>query len=127
MLIKSMHPTKKGKVILHTADEAASHAVKYGIKTLNTKDKVYWALTDKIDVHNVTSAPGDAGYKAVAKGTAMVGYTVVSTDAFYAPESHKFLVEYESSKDSLGLPDIKVTKFVLDPVNVDPARLRKAF
>jgi hypothetical protein len=125
MLIKNvLRKPRKGTVVTYTHEEAAPFAVERGVKSLNTKEKIYWVLRKSIQT-KITGASSDAkkGYSATAEGTALIGYTDVATDEFYAPKLHNVKVDYKSSKDARGLPDIEVVNFEALPQSNNPRDL----
>ena len=112
MLIKSV--TSKGNAVPHTPEEALPTALEYGLKLQSGNDKVYWVLRGSLVVegqvgHLINQL--DGSYTAQAAGSAMVGYTDVVTDKFFDAKPYNFSVRYHSSKDSIGLPDIKIDEF----------------
>ena len=122
MLIKNvLRKPKKGAIVTYTHEEAAPFAVERGVKSLNTKEKIYWVLRKSISM-KVTGSGSDTkkGYTATAEGTALIGYTDVATDRFYAPKLHHITVDYRSAKDERGLPDIEVTNFEAIPQTSNP-------
>lgn len=119
MLIKSI--TKKGDPIPMTPLEAAPTALSYGIKKMNTVERVYWLMKSGITFARFNHFPTKDGWEAHAEGSAMVGYTESSTDRFYSPKKYSFKIVYKSSKDALGLPDIAVDSFECLPIDTNPS------
>jgi len=127
MLIKKMARdggTKKGVPVPYTAEEAVIFAVLYGLRVLKSEKKIYWAKKESLKIDEVHSTPfGKEGWRASAKGSILIGYTEITTDRFFEPKLHTFSVEYASSRDHLGLPDIKVSMFQTDLLSTDPTAL----
>jgi hypothetical protein len=127
MLIKKMvkdGKTKKGVPVPYTAEESVIFAVQYGLRVLNTPEKIYWSKKESLKVDDVSSTPfGKDGWRASAKGSVLIGYTEVKTDCFFEEKLHTFYVEYANAKDSLGLPDIQVSLFKTDLLSTNPSSL----
>jgi hypothetical protein len=126
MLIKSVikQGNRGGEPVLYTAEECATFAVEYGVRSKNTLDTVYWVPRNSVKVDNVSSSKGDTGsWAAEATGTAMIGKTIAKTDEFFEPKLHSFHVKYKSSKDNLGLPDIQIVEMTIAPVSTNPTDL----
>jgi len=128
MLIRSVDRT--GEPVLFTPRDALPFALQKGMKLKNTLDRIYWVMIDGLTVDSFSSlnTPADAtkkkdkgGWQASATGKVDIGYTDAKTDKFYDAKSYKFKIEYRSSKDGLGLPDIKVTSFEFQPLSNNPA------
>jgi len=120
MLIKST--TKKGDPVRFSPDECLERAVVNGVKSQNTESTVFWVLVGSVvkSVLNFTKLGtdkwGNDEWEATASGTALVGKTVAATDDFHIARPHNFSVTYKTSLDNLGMPDIEVVDFKLDPV-----------
>lgn len=129
MLIKTTVKGKgrgAGNPVLYTPEECAVFAVQYGVSSLNTQEELYWVHKDSIKIEEFSCAvAGDNGvtWTAAAKGTAMVGKTIVNTDEFFAPRPYSFQVLYKSAKDHLGLPDIEVVEMKMGPTESNPSVL----
>ena len=110
MLIKSVG--KGGTAVPYNPEEALTFAVEYGVKSLNSDDKIFWVVRDSVKKTKIHFRPNpDGTWEAMAEGIAAIGHTDVKTDRFHEPRQKHFFVEYKPSKDSLGLPDIAVVKF----------------
>jgi hypothetical protein len=123
MLIKGV---KKKKGIPLTPDEAVAHAVVYGLRKLDMSKVVKWAFKNTLKAGSAQVSPKDkkkgGGWIATASGTIDIGTTDVKTGRFSKARPHTFSVEYESTKDRLGQPDIKVNKFDHAPIEMNPAK-----
>ena len=110
MLIKAV--TRQGNPVPYSPEEALPYAVEYGVKSMNTQERVYWVLKNTVQKDSIhyNNLP-DGGWEAVAEGSASIGHTVTSTDAFMDAKNTKFKIHYKPGKDELGLPDIKIVSF----------------
>jgi hypothetical protein len=121
--------TKSGQAILYTPRELVRAAVLYAVKLQNTSKKIWWAMEKSINVVNFsckdvphTSKKQAKKFNAHAIGTVDIGYTDVKTDRFFTPRPYTFEVEYVSARDNIGLPDIKITKAVMVPIQKNQSK-----
>lgn len=123
MLIKRIDA--KGNAVGHTPEEAKEVAITRALSSTNTKDAVYFVQKGSITVGSFTSSvnPTDQSWNAQASGTAQVGYACNNTDRFFTPKEYDFTVSYQSSKDDLGMPDLKVTACSFTPKDNNPSTL----
>ena len=122
MLVKAV--TKKGEAVAYTPAEGIPFAVNYGVKRLSTKDRIYWVHKETIKVlTNPSTVNAKGGWEASATGTMMLGYTDVATDLFYDAKPYSFNIQYKTSKDHLGLPDLEVVLFEATPLSTNPSDL----
>ena len=124
--------TKSGKPVLYTPKELVRAAVLYAVKMQNTKEKIWWAHEKTINLISfnskdvpVTSKKSDKKFNAHAIGTVDIGYTDIKTDKFFVAKPYTFNIEYVSAKDNLGLPDIKIVKASMTPVQKNPSKHAK--
>lgn len=116
---------KKGNAIAFQPHELVDKAILYGIKTQNSLERVYWikpgvTMDGAIQSH---VNPVDNTWTAQAKGSVLIGYTDAKTDQFFEPKRYAFEVHYSSSKDNLGLPDLKIDLFTMDLLDANPSKL----
>src|ERR1035438_6233067 len=124
---KSTTTGRKGDPIPMSPEQAIPTAVLYGLKKQhNSKDKTYWikpgsVVTTGFAKTIVDKVTGD--WTASAEGNVSVGHLEHALDDFHAAKPYGFLVQYKSSKDTYGLPDIAVTGFALTPKNASVPQL----
>lgn len=123
MLVKQV--SKKGDAVPYEPAEVLATAIAYGVKTQNTSEKIFWVLGGSITKGTFDSLNKsiDKSWHATATGTAKIGFTETKTDQFHEPRLYNFKVKYSSAKDSLGLPDIKIDEFEMEPIERNPAVL----
>jgi hypothetical protein len=120
MIIKAV--TKKGDVVPQTAEEALKPAIIAALKTKNTQEVVYWAdpTGTAVDSFRTTNTGDNGTWEAWATGSTMVGKTTTKDDRFFDPKPHLFDVHYKLGKNDIGLPEVVVVSFAMQPVNTNP-------
>lgn len=120
----------KGTPILFKPQELVGAAINTGMQFMSDSKTVYWVVKDSVQIAPNGFRSQDTidqsnpkkpqkGWHAFASGSVKLGKTDTATDRFFEPRLYSFSVEYKSSKDDLGLPDIEVLQ--ADFRKLDPA------
>jgi len=114
--------------------DCLSTAVQKALSLKNTNERIYLlsfpkeegiTLTDFIgNIHN--QGRPDESFEVHAEGTVMVGTkdTLAFNGAvtFRTAKKHSFSIDYNSCKDTYGLPSIAVSKFSMERVELNPSK-----
>jgi hypothetical protein len=122
MLIKGI--TKKGDAVPLTAQEALPYAINIALSQGNTTDWVYWLETKSVKVlqFSENNKGNNKGYDAFSEGTFKLGKTRAKDDRFFTPKEHTYKIHFESSKDEIGAPHVKVVSFNMEIKSTNPAK-----